>query len=725
MSERSLQVSEENLARVKQRLRECSLSQGALAEELGMSRDTTGRFFRGQTVDRSYFEKICEKLGYEWEEVVVQPPAKPEEKQNLEIDALVQEIRETVRPIIKNRCGTMQVLGMSHSISLIEKNGIYTGTDIIDKSEPESGLEAVRKYKNLMVLGKPGAGKTIFLHYLAMQCIDRELESDRIPIFIELRELAQARKELISYVDEFVEIQGASRLLSEGRFLILLDGLDEVLEKDTDWMLQRIKNFYCKFSNNQFVITCRISAKNHSLKFHQVEIADFGSKQIEAFARSWFRAQGDVNRAQEFLFELDENESVKKLSANPLLLTLLCCVFESNDGFPGNLAPLYEEAVDIFLQEWDANRQVERDVPFNGFTAKRKKELLSKVALVTFNDQAFAFERRTIEDCIDEYISSLPEAKTDLTILHLESKDILKLMISQGLLVQDKNTYSFSHSAFQEYFVAREISKNYCFQVLIDRVTEKRWYEVFLLTVEMLQNAEEFLQLLKNKIDELIKQDKGIQRFLTWVNEKSLSSDACYQASVVRAFYFVRALKLDAEMPLEDSIDLVYQLSSYSSAYEFLSFDVYGIQYNTFQYAFRYDLSSAFTSILFSNLDFQREYKVTQLLEPQHACRLLHLMENFRNDLCLKIEIENFEEWWRINGEAWTRRLNTIMTEHRSNEYDLQLTEKQQQLLRQYYDANILLLNCLSTDCKVSREVRWKIEETLLLPIAEIKKHQQ
>ncbi|MCT7964973.1 hypothetical protein NG799_01330 [Laspinema sp. D1] len=42
--------------------------------------------------------------------------------------------------------------------------------------------------------------------------------------------------------------------------------------------------------------------------------------------------------------------------------------------------------------------------------------------------------------------------------------------------------------------------------------------------------------------------------------------------------------------------------------------------------------------------------------------------------------------------------------------------------MEQYYHANEFILDCLNSDCYVSREVREEIEETLLLPIAEIEK---
>ena len=53
---------------------------------------------------------------------------------------------------------------------------------------------------------------------------------------------------------------------------------------------------------------------------------------------------------------------------------------------------------------------------------------------------------------------------------------------------------------------------------------------------------------------------------------------------------------------------------------------------------------------------------------------------------------------------------------------EMQFSEQQIELLQEYYDANSLLIECLISDCFVTREVRNKIEDELFLPIAEIEK---
>ncbi|WP_372726748.1 hypothetical protein [Nostoc sp. TCL26-01] len=42
-----------------------------------------------------------------------------------------------------------------------------------------------------------------------------------------------------------------------------------------------------------------------------------------------------------------------------------------------------------------------------------------------------------------------------------------------------------------------------------------------------------------------------------------------------------------------------------------------------------------------------------------------------------------------------------------------------------FYDANKLLIDCLNSVCNVREKVRQEIEETLLLPIAEIEKRKR
>jgi hypothetical protein len=62
-----------------------------------------------------------------------------------------------------------------------------------------------------------------------------------------------------------------------------------------------------------------------------------------------------------------------------------------------------------------------------------------------------------------------------------------------------------------------------------------------------------------------------------------------------------------------------------------------------------------------------------------------------------------------------------VVIEHRNIGHDWQFSDVQWELLQQYYDANQLLVDCLNSECYVSRAVREEIEATLLLPSVKAK----
>ncbi|MEH2227461.1 NACHT domain-containing protein [Nostoc sp.] len=307
-----------------------------------------------------------------------------------DIDALVQEIREQVKPNIKEKCGTMRVLDMDQPVELTGERGIYTNVNILEKTtkrrrvkigqllqkfdredfdhfglhEPSEkrvpGLKAVQHHNKLMVLGKPGAGKTTFLKYLAMHCIEGQFLTNRVPVFIILKDFAQDPKQLdiLQYITQQLFICGiqnssvkTEQLLRQGKVLVLLDGLDEVREEDTKRILWQTRNISEQFHTNQFVITCRIAAQKYTFEqFTEVEVADFDEEQIAIFAHNWFRLICKL-KAERFIEKLQANKRIFELATNPLLLTLLCLVFEENEDFPANRSELYKEGLDILLKK--------------------------------------------------------------------------------------------------------------------------------------------------------------------------------------------------------------------------------------------------------------------------------------------------------------------------------------------------------------------------------------
>jgi predicted NACHT family NTPase len=754
MATRSLRASSRGIEKANIALSRYGLNQNALAIDLGLSRQTVNNFFKQKPIDRENFALICDRLGLELDDLVlVTPPRASSEEQvsDEQLDELVESVRGKMTTDIQMRCGAMRVLDMTKPIAL---DTIYTDVNILQEITGRrrldlsqileqrsledfdrlgfttvtvnrvSGIEAVEHFDKLILLGKPGAGKTTFMKRLAMLCSAGVFQAHRVPLFIPLRDFAEANGQprLLEFIQQrFITLQirginTAKELLTHGRVLVLLDGLDEVRQEDGKRVLQEIQSFSNQYSSNAFVITCRIAAHEYTFEaFTEVEIADFDDEQIADFATKWFAAK-DPDKTERFLQRLKENKRIHELAASPLLLTLLCLVFEGRTDFPANRSELYEEGVDVLLKKWDGTRSIEREQVYKNLSLKRKEDLLSQIAFATFEQGNYFFKQKEIERYITAYIQNLPEAQKDPETLLLDSAAVLRSIEAQHGLVVERASgiYSFSHLTFHEYFTARRIEKCHdLLKQLVTHVTETRWREVFLLTAGMLQSADTLMQLMKAQIDNLLVHDEKLQQFLIWLNEKAESVETCFKPAAVRSYYFAldQAYDYDLALSLDSGIALTFTPLSIDTR----AIDRYGSFALDQAFVHTYNLALGPIHDNSLALALEQTYDQSGSLKAAEASKLQQSLIKLRDKLEAPVSL-TMEMWWEMNRKAWTEQLREIMISHRNIGHEWYFTNAQQELLTQYYNASKLLVNCLNSDCYITRSVREEIESTLLLP---------
>ncbi|OUL23142.1 hypothetical protein BV372_30280 [Nostoc sp. T09] len=502
---------------------------------------------------------------------------------------------ERYQEYIRTKCGTMKVLTMTQPVQL---ESIYTNVNVLESVKAKkqktiqeiltnlssenisfsrlnyrvstknmAAFDAVNHYQKLLIWGSPGAGKTTFLKHLAMYSAN--LEKQPIPIFISLKEFADAedkpnlfdliQREFIKFVSEPSQI--VQDLLELGRFLILLDGLDEVAETESSRIYRNINALVEQYSKNIFVLTCRSGASDYTFEyFTEVEIADFNENQVLLFVKRWFELSQEPQLGEKFVAEIERNSSLKELTTSPLLLTMLCLVFEDNYDFPRNRYLLTEDAVNILLRKWDASRRIERN-SFNNFNLayQRKVNLLSQIAYEAFNQkpQKYFWQQRELEKIIENYIENILEIAPE-TLVN-DSQDILRAIeANHGLLIkQAKDLYSFSHLTFQEYFVAHYIvekrNTETLNEVIKQHLTNHQWREVFLMIAGRLANTDEFLKLMFRQINTLVVENKALQDMLTWLDD--VTSLHAVKSSSWRAFYLLVDQVFELYSNLQTKVD--------------------------------------------------------------------------------------------------------------------------------------------------------------------------
>ena len=233
------------------------------------------------------------------------------------------------------------------------------------------------------------------------------------------------------------------------------------------------------------------------------------------------------------------------------------------------------------------------------------------------------------------------------------------------------------------------------------------------------------LRLMKQRTDALVASDEKLQQFLMWVNEKSLSVEVPYKPAAVRAFYFAVAVARDMAgtrtRALSSSRDLAcaLNLSLNLKINDPHNLDII-VDLNVGRIlAHAHTLTHALDYAFAINLYYPFEYILSIFkldLEFKQA------LQQIETQLPYPYDEERFKQWWQANGQAWTKQLKSEMIKQRNIGHDWQFSDQQKELLKHYYKANKLLVDCLNSASSVTPEVRSHIEETLLLPITEIQK---
>ena len=738
------------------------------AAELEISRSTVQNFFAGKPVGRENFHKICQELELCWQDVAELPQQRstiePIAIEQLvtdtppaECNSLLVELRHRVRHRIHSMCGTMRVLDMSRPMPT---EYIYVDVNVYEKikgrrrlefdsvceaflsskSEPFndkaidreriSGLSAASRYSKLIVFGKPGAGKTMFLKHLTLQCLEGVFESDRIPIFVSLRDFAESSfsSNLTDYIalqlakdNQPLEIDLVKKLLDEGKFFLVLDGIDELKPSIQQQVCKYLRRFSEWFPNNRYLLSCRHGL--HCCNFEQfteVEIADFQPEQISDFAAKWFDTEGG-QKSISFLEKLKHVSSIQEFATSPLLLTLLCILFEEAD-FPVSRSEIYEEGLDIMFKQWDVERNIERATE-DCLSPEQEKELLCVIALKAFEKNQYLFKEAELKLHIANYLTNLPDSATKIN----PQKVLKSLEAKHGLLVeQAKKVYSFSHLAFQEYLTARkficecdiEVSAA-MLQYLVKNMLDERWREIFLLVAEMSPQADMLVEMMSQQIDAQLAPAPYIQQFLDWVDCKTEAvmenvaaciEEARFQPVTIRAFYFSLGLS-QIVGEVGSNFDLALSLNPRFSRTFACNPDL------------TLDLNLLHVSNLGHNLDLIQNPALTfqrtldraiahaAKIKPELAQKLRTTKQQLPSAKDSKTE---FWLWWHKNGTAWADWIDSIVMKHRNIGYQWQFDRQQHSSLKQYHQANLLLIDCLGRSCYVDSQLKQTIKDRLL-----------
>lgn len=340
-------------------------------------------------------------------------------------------------------------------------------------------------FKPIIILGNPGAGKSMLSSILAARLCD---SNDFVPFFIRLREVVLSDTNPKNHINEGIEktIEGNvdvdwiswAKEFKNRIPVIVLDGFDELLRASQAEISNYITRIKTLLENvyRDYGIAARIILTSRLTVMQDVEIPNettiirldsFDEKRQNQWIEQWnsFQTKSDFKK-----FELPENDSIKELAKEPLLLFMLAVYdFENSDlQNDANQQDFSQSKLYDKLFEKFTIRQLDKDHKYGELSPIKKKKLRKKFrlrlgaisTLMFLNDIDFK-ETQKLKEELDSFGIGGEDAQPNLIFkgfffIHKDK--------STGMTGQQIYTFEFVHKSFGEFLTA-----DFILRVLLER----------------------------------------------------------------------------------------------------------------------------------------------------------------------------------------------------------------------------------------------------------------
>jgi hypothetical protein len=297
---------------------------------------------------------------------------------------------------------------------------------------------------NLIITGVAGSGKSTLMKYLFLDSIKNEAG---IPIFIEIRNI---KKDIFNDLFEILkeynfpqDIDLFKKILKSGKFIVFLDGIDEVSPDIRDKISNEIIYMRDSFSNNIYIVTSRPNEKYVSwVNFAELKILPLNKEKAQLLIR---KLDYENSIKDKFLNNFDIIfKNHQSFATNPLLLTLMLMTYAEYSVIPTKVSLLYEQIFEMLYSRHDATKFGYTRKHYSNLSQYEFKKIISFFSLESYLDEKIRFTKEEIN-------GYLRRAKEILEIEFDQDQYLKDLIESVCLLIHEGFYYTFTHRTFQEY----------------------------------------------------------------------------------------------------------------------------------------------------------------------------------------------------------------------------------------------------------------------------------
>lgn len=347
-----------------------------------------------------------------------------------------------------------------------QKKSTYTDYDGAKKSqvkeEIDESLNIVHSNQSFVISGIATSGKSLMLKRVGYNSVNQYQQKRIAPFFIQLGKIKKCadfdfENEIEAFY--FKITQTKFDYTKYSKICLLLDGFDEISsENERRLIIAKITSYYDDFqqkhngTNLQIVLTTRdvdfIENENYLKKYEKMELLPFDVGQAFKLVKKLI--PDNKLKAENFIKAIKNNQLSNNLTRTPMALSLMAILYKEDeielDELPANITELYNKFTDYYLNKWDTSKGISLQYKF-----EESKQILAFIAKELHT-------QNVTEITLSELETFLLNLKNDYDYEDLDDIDgFLKALKDRTGVIHydtDNSTFSFSHLAFQEYFVS-------------------------------------------------------------------------------------------------------------------------------------------------------------------------------------------------------------------------------------------------------------------------------
>ncbi|WP_086720455.1 NACHT domain-containing protein, partial [Streptomyces angustmyceticus] len=284
----------------------------------------------------------------------------------------------------------------------------------------------------------------------------------------------------------------ADRVLAGGRALLLVDGLDEIPEREREPTRRWLRDLSDAFPGNLWLVTSRPSAVRDDWLaadgFGELTLSAMSRAEVAAFIGRWHAAARrdaeDPARLdayeQSLLAAVHTTQDLARLATNPLMCGLICALHRDRRGYlPTGRKELYDAALGMLLSRRDRERGMAAPTGIE-LSDEPQIQLLQRLAYWLIRNGRNELDRERAERIVGEALPAVPAAaeQGDATAIFRH------LLLRSGLLREPAaGSVDFVHRTFQDYLGAKAAVEDGDFGLLVAHAEDSQWEDVIRMAV--------------------------------------------------------------------------------------------------------------------------------------------------------------------------------------------------------------------------------------------------